>query len=101
MLQCVAVYCSVLQCVALSCSVLQCVAVHYSALQCVAVRCSALQCVAGSNSYQKKARSERHLVKTTEEKHLPQSRLILVCIPGQCVPVNSHLQFLNENISNH
>jgi len=43
-LQCVAVFCSVLQCVAVCCSVycsvLQCVAV------CIAVWCSVLQCVA-------------------------------------------------------
>ena len=31
----------------------------------------------GSNSYQEKARSGRHLLKTTEKKHLPRLRLIL------------------------
>jgi len=42
-LQCVAVFCSVLQCAAVSGSVLQCVAVCCSVLQCVAVRDSVLQ----------------------------------------------------------
>jgi len=46
MLQCVAVWCSVVQCVAVCCSVLQCVAVCCSVLQCVAVCCGVLQCVA-------------------------------------------------------
>ena len=58
MLQCVALWCSVLQCVALCYSVLQCVAVYvflarlpssggiHSELQGVAVCCSVLQCVA-------------------------------------------------------
>ena len=41
-----AVCCSVLQCVAVCCSVLQCVAVCCNVLQCVAVCCSVLQCVA-------------------------------------------------------
>ena len=44
--QCGAVWCSVLQCVAVCCSVLQCGAVWCSVLQCVAVCCSVLQCVA-------------------------------------------------------
>ena len=44
MLQCVAVWCSVLQCVAVCCSVLQCVAVCCSVSQCVALCCSVLQC---------------------------------------------------------
>ena len=54
-LQCVAVYFSLLQCVAPSvghlgetpfaCSALQCVAVCCSVLQCVAVCCSVLQCI--------------------------------------------------------
>ena len=43
-LQCVAVFCSVLHCV-LS-SVLQCIAVYYSVLQCIAVCCGVLQFVA-------------------------------------------------------
>ena len=59
MLQCGAVWCSVLQCVALCCSVLQCDGVgshsHHGAgvvqgkgsvLQCVAVGCGGLRCVA-------------------------------------------------------
>jgi len=54
MLQCVAVYCSVLQCVAVCCSVLQCVAVCVmewaavlcSVLQCAALCCKCLQCAA-------------------------------------------------------
>jgi len=55
-LQCVAVYCSVLQHVAVCCSMLQCVAdtgqmhdieaVCCSVLQCVAMCCSVLRCVA-------------------------------------------------------
>jgi len=45
-LQCAAVYCSVLQCIAVCCSVLQCVAVWCSVLQCVVACCSVLQCVA-------------------------------------------------------
>ena len=56
MVQCGAVWCSVVPCVAVRCSALQCVAVRCMALQCVAVccsalhggavRCMALQCVA-------------------------------------------------------
>ena len=42
----IAVCCSVLQCVASCRSVLQCVVVCCSVLQCVAVCCSVLQCVA-------------------------------------------------------
>jgi len=38
-MQCVAVWCSVLQCDAVCCSVMQCVAVWYSVLQCFAVCC--------------------------------------------------------------
>jgi len=45
-LQCVAVYYSVLQCIPVCCSVLQCVAVYYSVLQCITVRRSVFQCVA-------------------------------------------------------
>ena len=40
MVQCGAVWCSVLQCVAVCCSVVQCVAEWCSVLQCVAVCCS-------------------------------------------------------------
>jgi len=70
MLQCVAVFCSVMQCVAVNCSDLQFIAVCYNIfglnfiaecdsefpgdrrgccgiLQCVAVCCSVLPCVAG------------------------------------------------------
>jgi len=42
--QCVALFCSVLQCVAV-CR-MQCAALFCSVLQCVAVCCSVLQCVA-------------------------------------------------------
>ena len=45
-LQCLAIGCNALQCVAVCCSVLQCVAVCCSVLQCVAMCCSVLQCVA-------------------------------------------------------
>ena len=45
MLQCVAVWCSVVQCGTVCCSMLQYVAVCYSVLQCVVVCCSVLQCV--------------------------------------------------------
>jgi len=44
-LQCGAVWCSVVQCGAVWCSVLQCGAVWCSVLQCGAVWCSVLQCV--------------------------------------------------------
>jgi len=43
MLQCVAVYCSLLQYIAVCISVLQCVAVYCSVLQYVAVSCNVLQ----------------------------------------------------------
>jgi len=45
-LQCLAVFCSVLQCAVLQCVAVQCVAVQCVAVQCVAVRCVAVQCVA-------------------------------------------------------
>ena len=45
-LQCIAVYCSVLQCIAVCCFVLQCIAVYCSVLQCIAVCCSVLQYIA-------------------------------------------------------
>jgi len=51
MLQCVAVYCSVLQYLAVCCSMLQCVAVSCSVLQYVAVGCSMMQWVAVSVLY--------------------------------------------------
>jgi len=44
--QCGAAWCSVVQCGAVWCSVLQCGAVCCSVLQCVAVCCSVVQCVA-------------------------------------------------------
>ena len=40
MLQCGAVWCSLVQCIAVYCRVLQCVAACCSMLQCVAVWCS-------------------------------------------------------------
>jgi len=45
-LQCVAVWCTVLQCGALCCSVVHCVAVWCTVLQCGAVCCSVVHCVA-------------------------------------------------------
>jgi len=44
MLQCGAVWCSVVQCSAVCCSVLQCVATCCSVLQCVEVRYTVVQC---------------------------------------------------------
>ena len=46
MLQCGAVWCSVVHCVAVCGSVVQCGAVRCSVLQCGAVWCSVVQCVA-------------------------------------------------------
>jgi len=112
MLQCVAVWCSVVQCVtvqcsvlqytlqSLCCSVLQCVAVCYRALQCVAVRCNEMQCSCSSRATdgsKKHDKTHRNYTVANVLQCVAVRHSVLQCVAVRCIALQSVAVFIVQS----